>query len=228
MKRTTSKLLPEELGEHEYTIDSFLESRPNSTVYVLRYQGHETVYAEVFHKDSCFRSLVGSHAMKNSQRIVNEFGTLNEGILILPVPLTTKNFFTWIWRSEGFFHPRFNLYEYLKSADLDQDQRWNLISEIFRIVWNFARKGISFKHLPFERIFIQGKKIVIDAFEFMELGNEFKSNFSETINHFLFDKYANEAHLSIIAPEVFLRRKITQRANSWIMGNLIFFVFEVD
>jgi hypothetical protein len=228
MKSKMSNLLSAELEEHEYVLQSLVESRLNSSVYQLRYQAQAMMYGEVFCKSSCFRSIAGAHIMKKYKKIINEFGDAHDKLLYLPHTLDTRHFFVLIWKTQGFCHQRFNLVEYLKETELNDDDRWNLVSEIFRTIWNFARKGIYFKHLPFERIYIQGKKITVDAFEFMDYGKDYDPNNDETINHFLFEKYANTNNLSIIVPEIFLRRKLTAKSNSWIFGNLIFFVFEVQ
>ena len=164
----------------------------------------------------------------NCKKILSEFTEEEDNGLILPEMIDTRHFFVLLWQANAYSNPRVTITEYLRDTKLSLDDRWNLVFEIFKVVWSFARKGIYLKHLPFDRLIIQGKNLIVDAFELMNFGDDFDLDSEETMNHFLFDRYANASNFSIIVPEAFLGRKLSAKSSSWVLGNIIFFIFEVS
>lgn len=219
--------LTAELKAINMEVVEMTEVRLHSQVYIVKRQAHETLYIEAFHKSTCFKSFVGTRNLMTCKKILTEFKDSADGSLILPTIIETKHFLVLLWQTNAYSCPRVTLIEYLRDTKLSHDDRWNLVYEIFKIVWGFTKKGVFLKHLPFERLILQGKGLILDAFEFMNFGNDFDLNLEETMNHFIFDKYANISNFSVIVPEAFMGRKLSAKACSWVMGNLIFFIFEV-
>lgn len=234
--RPLSKPRPEKLMETltsefkalELTVVEMTEARLNSQVYIVSRRTHEILYAEVFHKSSCFKNFVGARNLMTCKKILTEFKEGADNNLILPEMIDTKHFFVLLWQANAYSNPRVTLVDYLRETKLSHDDHWNLVFEIFKIVWSFTKKGVYFKHLPFERLILQGKSLIIDAFEFMNFGDDFDLNLEETMNHFLFGRYADVSNFSVIVPEAFMGRKLSAKSCSWVMGNLIFFIFEVE
>jgi hypothetical protein len=220
-------LLQRELGELGMTCGQMIEARLNSQVYLIERESSQPFYAEIFHKNTCFRSFIGSRILMKHKRILTRLNSQHEMPLALPSPLDTRNFYLLVWKPPEVGENRVNLYEYLIETELSYDDKWNVIYEIYRSVWGLARKGIYLKNLPFERIFVQGKLILLDAFEFMDFSDAFDPQLEESINHVLLERYANSSNFSIIAPEVFLSRRLTSKSSCWVLGNIIFYIFEV-
>ena len=134
----------------------------------------------------------------------------------------TRSFYIFCWNGYFKTHKRYSLEEYISKVDISENEIWNIIFEVFSLILAFYKCKLLFKSLPVDRIFLSTKGPYLDIYDFLYFDQDLNVGFEEIIK----SNY-NPKHLSALAPEYVLGRKLTSRSLCWLVGSLIFRILEV-
>ena len=119
------------------------------------------------------------------------------------------------------------LCRYLKNCTLSEAEKWTIVSKIFEINQKLKQVGLFFKYIDFNRIFLFENQIVIDCFEYLHADEQKNLNLIKSVNNAIFGFQRSKICMSLVLPEVFQCKRIVKSSPSWLIGNFMYYLFEV-
>jgi hypothetical protein len=116
---------------------------------------------------------------------------------------------------------------YLEMNSSTLDDQWNVAAEISRNLRFLNDRNIYFEFMPFDQLHIQASRVVIDALEFAEMEHTAIDKNMQQANIMRVKSMIDLKFASFVLPELFLGKQMNRRSNIWILGNVLYFMFEV-
>ena len=207
---------------------AFVEKRLLSYVYRVFYQ-NRSMYAEIFWKTECFLSISQRGVFKNVQVFLGEYLKASESDQFFVEKVESPNFLVLMNRFFEENLPRVSLSKYLSANQVtSNNELWNIVRHLLARISKYIDRKLEIWLLPLDRVFLQGQVILVDIVDILAAFNSTKEDEAVLVlNKFLKCYNFGSEALTMVPPECLLQSIYVRKSISWIIGCLIFYIFEV-